>query len=291
MKTEQEPYPARRRYVWAREDSVITYQSARLRFVRLLNTAKHDGHTARYNTFKMVLEAIATLHHEHNVMAFPGNRLHKLLCKAAADCGWYATHGNRAKPTQNPVTGMLKCPRCGEEKPESSFHVAATTKQCEKYGWSNTKSRRTLQARFCADCRYKMVKNKKARAERKEAQIARLVHADAVIKNLPIEPSHAYKYWRSELHLRIKNAKQLANRTSFTPSKEFFQLKINMLEIATVRFNQCIDNNTLANNIMAGATWAVFLTKEEHQNLIDAHAKTVRQRREARIQGRDPDMY
>lgn len=292
------PYPARRKYMWAYPQEVHTYEQARDLFVRMRRQAPETDNPARFKALTLALEALAHLSHHQGVEAFPGPKLHKLLCKSALAADWCPDLGAKQREAcAQPVEGspdMYRCPKCREIKPLADFLKPVTAAQRTMWGWDNAHSARTTKAKTCKTCRVNAEQRKIKHAERVDARRAAQRYQDAVAAGGVTSNADAmplvFDYWTA-MFPRLIHATRMARSKSIHPqTKEFYRLKFDMLALAKERFDTAADAGQLAPYAVPAPHWTLFLDKDELLEIQLAHVRMTTTRRQDDVRGKLPEL-
>jgi hypothetical protein len=293
MTTVKIPYPARRKYNWAYPTEEHTYDDARLIFIRMMRQSPAQDNPARHQAFTLALEALDHLSHNQNVDKFPGPKLHKLLCKSALAADWCPDLGAKQREAcAQPVEGspdMYRCPKCRAIKPIQDFLKPVTTAQRKLWGWTNPQVARTTKAKTCNTCRT----NARIRQER-QATRTQIRHLTDTYQKLVASGDLSaitpilIDYWSALFAQNIQATKAVKNKSPHAPTTAFYALKVELLEIASQRFETAADSGQMDDYAVAAPHWTMFLEPGEMTDLQIAHVRMSTARRSEQVRGRVP---
>jgi hypothetical protein len=306
MTPEKIPYPARRTYLWAYPTEVHTYESARDLFARMRKQAPEHDNPARFKALTLALEALAHLSHHQGVEAFPGPKLHKLLCKSALAADWCPDLGEKqraacAQPVEG-SPGMYRCPKCREIKPVTEFLKTVSAAQRRLWGWNNPQAVRKTKAKTCRTCRDKAQQSAARKSDRALAKQARAAFEKAVKNgvlstavNDPGMLSKVFDYWQTVFKTATRSTqlarqKVASSTTIHTSTLAFYDVKVTLLTLAQERFDLAADAGQLAPYIVPAPHWTMFLTPEELTTIQTAHVTMTADRRDELVRGRTPSI-
>lgn len=300
------PYPARRNYMWAYPDEVHSYEQARDLFARMRRQAPETDNPARFKALTLALEALAHLSHHQGVEAFPGPKLHKLLCKSALAADWCPDLGAKQREAcAQPVEGspdMYRCPKCRKVLPLADFLKPVSTAQRTLWGWDNAHSARTTKAKTCKTCRSKAQQSAARKSDRAAAKQARAAFEKAVKNGVlstavddPDMLSKVFDYWQTVFKTTVRSStlarQKIAGSTNpHASTLAFYDLKVALLTLAQERFNIAADAGQLAPYIVPAPHWTLFLTPEELAAIQTAHVTMTAERRDELVRGRTPSI-
>jgi hypothetical protein len=281
------PYPSRRTYPWVRTPS-LSYDSAYRLFKRMQRQAPEVRNPARHRAFALLIDAINTLQHR-GVDEFPTVKLHALLCKAAAEAGWYTDPAQYRKKRQPAPAGMRHCVGCDQILPEQTFRIPMSQREIERnkaLEYAPHTVKRDKLSHLCVDCRHK-----KQQAQHKRTQRAAIVHAIKTFESNPTKAG-AYGYY-SALINRIAATTEASLRKAKGKdyAEVFYGLKLKLLRHAHTVLDTMLDEERLHEIDLTEYTipcWSQFLTKAQRDSLQQAHAHYAAS---APIGSRMPALY
>jgi hypothetical protein len=297
--TPKTPYPARRKYKWASPYIDMPYEDAIQLFLTMRKQSTPQRNPQRWQSFTLAAESVEFLHRSQNVQTFRGDRLHKLLCKAALAADWCpdlnAIQRLRAPvPVKTDDEGsfatMLLCRGCGQARPWDSFLTKMTDAQRRRWGLPNTSTRK-VRSRLCSHCRDAKASILRQRANRKEAQQVERSYTQAILDN-DIEQAETLfeQHWGRMLHMAIGNTRSQIKRAAHEPTREFLEHKLQALLAAQEVQQAAAESGNAARYILPAADWTIFLSDHDRRALIEKHIRTVLERREDNISGRHPTI-
>lgn len=297
--TPKTPYPARRRYAWASPDNDMAYEDALRLFITMRKQAPVQRNPQRWQALTLAAESVEHLHRAQGVQTFRGDRLHKLLCKAALAADW-CPDLNTIQRLRAPVpvetdgeggfATMLLCRGCGQTRHWESFLTKMTEGQRRKWNLPETSTRK-VRSRLCSHCRDAKAATLRHRAERKDARQTERSYTRAVLDN-DIEQAETLfeQHWGRLLHMTIGTTRSQIKRAAHEPTREFLEHKLHALLAAQETQQAAAESGNAARYILPAADWTIFLSESDRRALIERHARTVFARREDNIGGRHPTI-
>lgn len=287
------PYPARRRYEWAVASNTITHPEALALFDKMRKSQqRRDKNPQRWDALLLASASVEHLYHTKHITAFPGDRLHKLLIKAALKTDWCpdlnaVQRARRATPVEGD-SNLLRCPGCGLDRPFTSFLVPVSAKQADRWGLAPDTKQRT-KGRICDSCRD--VKAARLRlADRRRAARSVEVHYLKAVLNEDFEQAISLfeDYWSQHIRQHIDAAEGALKRCQHLPTRDFYTLKLHALMAALEVAHTCATSDAVYKYLTPHNDWTAFLSDDDRQRLIQTHIETIIQRRQDRIIARHP---
>ncbi len=285
--TDPIPYPARRRYHWAREGRTMTYTDAVRHFTGMRYQSPQDRNPERWATLTMMLEALDLLQHE-GYDEFDGAKLHKLFIKCAARCGWVTDLSAVQRALRStPVEGepdKLHCYACDRDLPRSMFRTPMTNAQRVKYNRPEG-TRQYTMARRCADCRDNAKETKrrklvKADAQRRRREFVRLT------EQRKERGGDIYRVYLLDVRHHIDSTKKALGKPTCTGTRrEFYEVKLATLLHCHELLEQHLADNTLDQLSTERVSWLNIASPEDQAHMRRLYLTTTLDNRQ---RGRSP---
>lgn len=267
---EPTPYPARRRYLWARDGRQMSYTEAHKHFTNMRYQCPEDRNPQRWATLTLMLEALDLLQHEgHDT--FEGHKLHKLFIKCAARCGWVTDLSQmqrkmRATPVEGDPT-KLHCYACDRDLPRAMFRTPMTEAQRAKYNKPEGTRQYTV-ARRCADCRDNAKESKRRKRVRVDAQRKRRDYV-RLTEQRKAKAGDTYRVYLLDLRYHLDNARRALSKPLCTGARRaFYEAKLGLALQCQGRLEDLVESNTVNDLDTTRVTWLNLLTQEEQAHLI-----------------------
>jgi hypothetical protein len=285
--TDPIPYPARRRYRWAREGRTMTYTDAVRHFTNMRYQASEDRNPQRWATLTMMLEALDLLQHDGHD-DFAGTKLHKLLIKCAARCGWVtdlSAMQRKLRPT--PIDGdpdKLHCYDCDRDLPRSAFRTLMTDAQRQRYNKPEG-TRQYIMARRCADCRDNAKESKRRKlvrttAARKRREFVRLT------EQRQERGGDIYRVYLLDVRHHIESTRKALSKAACTGTRrEFYEFKLATLLHCHALLEQHLADNTLDQLSTERVSWLNIASPEDQAEVMHKYRVTTL---DTRQRGRSP---
>lgn len=298
--TPKTPYPARRKYEWAHPGNNLGYEEAILLFAKMRKQSTPQRNPQRWQALTLAAESVEFLHRSQNVKMFRGDRLHKLLCKAALAADW-CPDLNELQRQRAPVPieartedgrpmTLLLCRGCGEARPWDSYLAKMTDAQRRKWGLPETSTRR-VKTMLCSHCRENRASKLRQQEYRKEAEHVQRAYVRAVLSDDIEQAQHLFEqYWGRVFSVAIAHARIQIKKSTHEPTRAFLEHKLHALLAAQEIQQAAAESGNAARYILPAADWTIFLSEHDRRALIEKHARTVFARREDNIGGRHPTI-
>lgn len=267
------PYPARRRYPWALDGASMTYTEAVRHFTNMRYQSPKARNPERWATLETMVEALHVLQHE-GVDEMPGLKLHKLLVRCAAHCGWLTNMSAkqrtmRATPIEGDPTRM-HCWACDRDLSLSMFRKPMTIAQKERYGKPLDKRTYVMQ-RTCADCR----DNAAEARRRKKMRTTDKKNKRDYVRLTALRKARAgdvYRVYLVDLRYHTNNTRQARTKATCVGTRgDFYNAKLALILAAQDRLEQHVEDNTLDQLDTQRVTWLNLVTSEERRALFDLY--------------------
>ncbi len=225
--------------------------------------------TARYRAFKDTLDAVHELAHR-GVTEFRGDKVHKLLVKAAHVHGWWAPEGKKRplpKPTKD---GHRVCAKCYGEKPEGVFRALATPAQKRRNGWSEDGQHFTIH-KLCDACRTANKRRDKRKAAKKEAPTLIGAYKKSIANGLET----VAKVFKKHTAFRDPDTGHRVFNFRTDEDGDYYVAREALLREARKRLDQYIEDGSLREHLPAqpAGLWFELLTQEEKDKLARLHRR------------------
>lgn len=266
------PYPQTRRYIWAAEGNVLTYQEA-LRIARIGTHTKRPEDAPRVQAYQKLLDAVQAVHAK-GVHRFPGPKLHRLLCAAALQTGWCtdmkAVQAKRRPPASGAVPeGQRWCYTCARCLPLAVFQARPSKKEITARRWSPYTTR-TITRQQCGDCRQSI-----KRSKIKGAQRAQVQDTAQAFETRPT-PALAVRFFEDVIKRHATAAKQgLRYLQPGTPAHAFQSAKLEALTHARDELNRLIDEGQVDTLCDGGTHWMRLVSEDTWMRLVQLHQDCV----------------
>lgn len=281
------PFPARRRYQWAREGRTMSYTDAVRHFTGMRYQCPEERNPQRWATLTMMLEALDLLQHDGHD-EFEGHKLHKLFIKCAARCGWVTDLSQmqralRSRPVEGDPT-KWHCYACARDLPVSMFRTIMTEAQRVKYNRPEG-TRQYTMARRCADCRDNAKETKrrklvKVAAQRKRREFVRLT------EQRQERGGDIYRVYLLDVRHHIDSTKKaLSKPACMGTRREFYECKLASLLHCHTLLEQHLADGTLDQLSTERISWLNILSPEDQAEVMHKYRVTTLDNRQ---RGRSP---
>ena len=224
--------------------------------------------TPRYLAFKDTIDAVHLLAHR-GVDEFRGDKVHKLLVKAAQTHGWYAPEGKRRPLPKVFKDGHRVCAKCYEEKLEEVFKAKPTLAQKRRNGWADD-SQRLIIHKLCDACRLSNARRAKRKAAKREAPTLIGAYRASITNGLET----VAKVFKKHTAFVTPPPENFTVHNFRAPEdQDYYSERKALLRLARQRLDQYIEDGTLRERIPAEpqGLWFELLTQEEKDNLARLH--------------------
>jgi hypothetical protein len=223
--------------------------------------------TPRYRSFKDTLDAVHLLAHR-GVDEFRGDKVHKLLVKAAQTHGWYLPEGKRRPLPKVFKDGHRVCAKCYEEKLEEVFKAKPTLAQKRRNGWAEDTSQ-LITHKLCDACRLSNARRAKRKAAKREAPTLIGAYRTSITNGLETVAKVFKKH--TAFVDTTTNTRSFAFKTD--EDGDYYVKREALLRLTRQRLDQYIEDGTLRERIPAEpqGLWFELLTQDEKDNLARLH--------------------
>ena len=224
--------------------------------------------TPRYLAFKDTIDAVHLLAHR-GVDEFRGDKVHKLLVKAAQTHGWYAPEGKRRPLPKVFKDGHRVCAKCYEEKLEEVFKAKPTLAQKRRNGWAEDTSQ-LITHKLCDACRLSNARRAKRKAAKREAPTLIGAYRASITNGLET----VAKVFKKHTAFVTPPPENFTVHNFRAPEdQDYYSERKALLRLARQRLDQYIEDGTLRERIPAEpqGLWFELLTQDEKDNLARLH--------------------
>lgn len=265
-------FPESTRYQW---EGASALSSAKVRAIMRSGLLAAEG-TPRRAAFELALEAVELLINEKGVQQFPGDKLKRLLIKAAAQAGWYRKEAAFKGVPKAQQDGHKVCRRCKQEKPLANFNAVATEAQKRRSNW-RMDAQHFISSLLCDSCR------KAKTQERNRSERRRLHKAGAVDLIGCYRDSLKAAVTTTEANLRNHTVELPASDGTMVSMLQFdnpddgayYRKRKELLLLARNRLKDRIDDGSLSQPLADGTSprgfWQELLEPDERQALFRLH--------------------
>lgn len=225
--------------------------------------------TPRYRSFADTIAAIHHLAHERDLQEFRGDKVHRLLVKAAHIHGWYAPEGKKRPLPKVTKDDHKVCKACYEEKHLSVFRTLATTAQKKRMG-RNPDAQHYITSNLCDACRLSLARRTKRKAGKRQAPT--LVSALQTSITTALEATN--KVLKKNIAFTTPDGDTVYKLDD--ASLDYYFARRAAQHKARQRLDAYIEDGTLAQHIQISpeeVMWHHLLTPEERSALQAKHGR------------------
>jgi hypothetical protein len=226
--------------------------------------------TPRYKSFADTLAAVHLLAHERDVREFRGDKVHKLLVKAAQTHGWLAPAGKKRPLPKSLNPDNKVCKACYEEKHLSVFRTLATVAQKKRMG-RNPDAQHYVTSNLCDVCRLSLARRTKRKAGKRMAPTL----VSALKASITTSLETVAKVLKKNLAFIDADGDRISKMDD--DSLAYYLDRRALLHKARSRLDAYIEDGTLAQKMkdipVAEAMWHHLLTDDERAQLKAQHAR------------------
>lgn len=228
------------------------------------------GHpeSPRHRAYTDTLAAVHELAHR-GVTEFRGDKVQKLLIKAAQAHGWRAPKQGTKRPLPRTTKPDHRvCAKCYEEKHDSLFRALATPAQKRRNGWSETAQHYTVH-KLCAPCRVSNARRAKRKAGKQEAPTL----VGAYRRSIAMSLETVAKVFKKHTAYTDPDTGQRAFNFSCDEDGDYYVKREALLREARKRLDSYIEDGTLLAHVPdpPQGLWFELLTQEQRDTLARMH--------------------